>query len=392
MKSRIIMHIDMDAFFAAIEQRDKPWLKGKPIAVAGIPDSRSVVATASYEARKFGVHSAMPVKIAKRLCPHLIIVKTDMEKYQKISRELVNIFNKFCPSVEQFSIDEAFLDLTYTVKTFDEAKKLAVNLKNTVKRNLRLPLTAGISYNKLLAKLASKLGKPDGLKVITPDNAESVLHDLPVSAISGIGKRTEELLNDTYNVRTLGELKKIPLMDLVVTFHSYALFLYNAARGIDNTKVIPDYEKGNPKSISNSITLHTDTDNEKYIKSTLKYLSEKVGIRIRAHKLYARTITIVIRYADFSTITHQKSIAPINGNYEIYIHALMLFKEVWNGKKVRLLGIALSNFTKDIERTLFENKNNTSALEYALDSVQIRFGNRAANYGSVMLIKNKHMI
>ena len=392
-KERIIMHIDMDAFFASIEQRDKPWLKGKPIAISNIPEERSVVATASYEARKFDIHSAMPVKIARKLCPDLIIIKTDIDKYRKESSKLLSIFNKFCPAVEQTSIDEAFFDLTYTVKNFDDAKDFAIKLKEFIYNNLHLPLTMGISYNKLLAKLASKLGKPNGLKTIKPEDTDKILEPLPVGKISGIGKQTERILKERFNVRTLGELKKIPLLELASVFHSQAVFLYNAARGIDNSKVISDYEKGSPKSIGNSITLHTDTDNEKYIKSTLKYLSEEVGLRIRAHNLYAKTITIVVRYKDFSTFTHRKTLSKaINSNYEIYIHALMLFKEIWRGKKIRLLGISLSNFKDHVERGLFDREDNLQTLEDALDRVKIRFGNKAADYGSVMLVKTKGMI
>ena len=392
-KERIIMHIDMDAFFASIEQRDKPWLKGKPIAISNIPEERSVVATASYEARKFGIHSAMPVKIARKLCPDLIIVKTDIDKYRKESSKLLSIFNKFCPSVEQTSIDEAFLDLTYTVKNYEEANLLGTKLKDFVSKHLNLPLTIGISYNKLLAKLASKLGKPNGLKIIKPEDTDKILEPLPVGKISGIGKHTEKILREVFNAYTLGELQKIPLLELVSVFHSQAVFLYNAARGIDSSKVISNYEKGNPKSIGNSITLRTDTDDKKYIKSTLKYLSEKVGLRIRAHNLYAQTITIVVRYKDFITLTHRKTLnKPINSNYEIYIHALMLLNEIWKGKEVRLLGISLSNLKDYAERSLFDTENNLNKLESALDKVKMRFGNKAADYGSVMLVKTKGMI
>ncbi len=392
-KNRIILHIDMDAFFASIEQRDKPWLRGKPIAISNIPEERSVVATASYEARKFGIHSAMPVKIAKKLYPDLIIIKTDIDKYRKESYKLLSIFNKFCPSVEQTSIDEAFLDLTYTVKNFNEAENLAIKLKEFIHDNLHLPLTIGISYNKLLAKLASKLGKPNGLKIVKPEDADEILEPLPVGKISGIGKHTEKILREVFNVYTLGELQKIPLLELASVFHSQALFLYNAARGIDKSKVVSDYEKGNPKSIGNSITLHTDTDDEKYIKSTLKYLSEEVGLRIRAHNLYAKTITIVVRYKDFSTFTHRKTLnKPINSNYEIYIHALMLLNEIWKGKEVRLLGISLSNLEDRVERGLFDTENDLSKLESALDKIKMRFGNKAADYGSVILVKTKGVI
>ena len=186
---KIVMHIDMDAFFASIEQNKKPWLRGKPVGVTGNPEGRSVIATASYEARVFGVKSGMSLWTAGRLCPEMILVQSDFNEYIRVSKELINLFYSFSPAVEVFSIDEAFLDLTYVVKDFDEAYKLGSIIKKSVREKFNLTCTIGISFNKLLAKLAAKLSKPDGLKVIRYDDVSSILESLPVGKISGIGKK-----------------------------------------------------------------------------------------------------------------------------------------------------------------------------------------------------------
>jgi len=200
---RIIMHIDMDAFFASIEQNRKPWLMGKPVGVTGNPDGRSVVATASYEARKFGVKSGMPIGTARKLCPEIILVHTDFEEYVKVSNELVKLSSLFSPVIEQFSIDEVFMDLTYVTRDFDEALELGNIIKRSVKEHFNLTCTIGISVNKLLAKLASKLAKPDGLKAIRENEIQCVLDLLPVRKLTGIGSKTELVLTRLYHFKNM---------------------------------------------------------------------------------------------------------------------------------------------------------------------------------------------
>jgi len=207
-ENRIIMHIDMDAFFASVEQAENSDLKGKPIAISGNVEGRSVVSAASYEARRYGVHSAMPLKLAKKLCPNLILIQGNMAKYVRISKEIVSLYYNFCPAIEYSSIDEVFMDFTYTVKNFNEAIETGDRIRQAVKDKFHITCTVGISYNKLLAKLGSKLAKPDGLIVIRKEGTEKVLNDLPVSKITGIGKKTESTLLSSFNVRTLG----IPLL------------------------------------------------------------------------------------------------------------------------------------------------------------------------------------
>ncbi len=376
----------MDAFFVSVEETSKPYLKGKPAVVAGNSNTRSVVATASYEARKYGVHSAMPLYMAKRLCNNLIVLKTDMEKYVTISKKLIKLYGSLCPAVEQLSIDEAFLDLTYTVKNFSEANAFGAMLKKTIKNKFGLPATVGISYNKLLAKLASKLGKPDGLFLITKNNKDIILRNTPVNKISGIGTKTADLLYQNFRVTTLGELRKISLMELSRIFHSNAVFLHNASVGEDNSPVISDYEKPQEKSIGNSTTFPYDTDNILYIKRVFKYLSEKVGMRLRMHGFFAKSIVIVIRYSNFKTVSHRKKVFAINGNEAIYIEALTLFNRIYKGGKIRLVGITASNLCKTNIRSLFDNNKDQryKKIEKALDMVKLRYGNNIADYGSLI--------
>jgi DNA polymerase-4 len=381
---KIIMHIDMDAFFASIEQNRKPWLRGKPIGISGNPKGRSVVATASYEARKFGVKSGMPTGIAKKLCPQIILVHTDFDEYMKISEELVKLFSSFSPAVEQFSIDEVFMDLTYVTKNFDEALKLGNAIKKSVKEHFNLTCTIGISVNKLLAKLASKLAKPDGLKAIRGNEIQGTLEFLPVGKLTGIGKKTEDLLSERFNVKTIGELQKIPLDTLVNVFHTYGKFLHNASFGIDNSLVITEIDREDAKSIGNSMTFDFDTGDFEYIKSILRFLSSKVAERLRKANFYCSSVTITIRYSNFYTVTHGKIISPTNLDSIIFNTSVNLFHEVYKGSGVRLLGVTASHLTKEAIHSLFSDKSSEKEekILLAMDSLKERFGSDKINYGS----------
>jgi len=390
-ENRIIMHIDMDAFFASVEQAENSDLKGKPIAISGNVEGRSVVSAASYEARRYGVHSAMPLKLAKKLCPNLILIQGNMAKYVRISKEIVSLYYNFCPAIEYSSIDEVFMDFTYTVKNFNEAIETGDRIRQAVKDKFHITCTVGISYNKLLAKLGSKLAKPDGLMVIRKEGTEKVLNDLPVSKITGIGKKTESTLLSSFNVRTLGELKEISIEALTRVFHSYGKFLYNAARGIDDSSVITPMEEEEAKSIGHSITFPADTDKIVYIKSILELLSEKVGSRIRGHHLFSTVITLTVRYADFTTKTHRKIIAETNSDKKIYETAVLLFEELYvRGRTVRLLGISASGLSKDNSSLLFKDKEEikNQKIEETMDSIRKRFGFYSVNRGRV--IKKNH--
>ncbi len=383
------MHIDMDAFFVSVEVAEKPYLRGKPVAVTGSLTTRSVIATASYEARKCGVHSAMPLFMAKKLCKNLIVIEVHHNKYITISKELITLYDSFCPAVERFSIDEAFLDLTHTVKGEREAVMLAKKIKALIKNKFNLPLTVGISYNKLLAKLASKLGKPDGLFVINEKNRDRVMDGLPVEKISGIGKKTARLLREKFYVKTIRDLKKVPLMELYAVFHSYALFLHNTAFGKDTTPVIPDYEKPQEKSVGNSMTFPFDTSSWDYIKRAFKYLAEKVAMRLRMKGLFASTVVILVRYADFRTISKRKKVFATNSTDAIYFEAISLFKTVYNGRKVRLVGISVTNLSEGVPLSLFEANDRSLKIDEALDKVRLKFGDRIADYASLIDFEKK---
>ena len=385
---KIVMHIDMDAFFASIEQNKKPWLRGKPVGVTGNPEGRSVIATASYEARVFGVKSGMSLWTARRLCPEMILVQSDFNEYIRVSKELINLFYSFSPAVEEFSIDEAFLDLTYVVKDFDEAYKLGSIIKKSVREKFNLTCTIGISFNKLLAKLAAKLSKPDGLKVIRYDDVSSILESLPVGKISGIGKKTELALKKKFNVETMGQLKKIPLNELITVFHTYGKFLYNASLGIDNSEVVTAVDREDVKSIGNSMTFDSDTDDFDYIKGILRFLSGKVADRLRKANLYCRSVTITIRYSSFYTITHGKIVSPTNLDSTIFMTSIDLFQEVYKkGLEVRLLGVTVSGFERTVGCSLFtdESSEKEERVLLAMDSLRERFGFDKINYGSSKL-------
>jgi DNA polymerase-4 len=385
---KIIMHIDMDAFFASIEQNRKPWLRGKPVGVTGNPDGRSVIATASYEARVFGVKSGMPLGTAKRLCPEIILVQSNFDEYIKVSKELINLFCSFSPAVEEFSIDEAFLDLTYVAKDFNEAYKLGSIIKKSVREKFNLACTIGISFNKLLAKMAAKLSKPDGLKMIRYDELQSILEPLPVGKITGIGRKTELALKEKFNVETIGQLQKIPLIELIAVFHTYGKFLYNVSRGIDNSGVITEIDREDAKSIGNSITFDSDTDGLSFIKGILRFLSSRVADRLRRANFYCSFVKVTIRYSNFNTINHGKSIPPTNLDSMVFKTSTELFEESFReGSKVRLLGVSVCGLTKGIDLSLYDDKSlkKEGKVLLAMDDIRTRFGFDKVNYGSTKL-------
>ncbi|MGC8721747.1 MAG: DNA polymerase IV [Caldisericaceae bacterium] len=382
---RIIMHVDMDAFFASIEQAQKPWLRGKPIAVSGNPNGRSVIATASYEARVYGIKSGMPLGKARHLYPNLIVLKGNIAEYDRISNELYNVFLGFAPAVERFSIDEVFMDFSYLVKSFEEAYKIGHKIKETVKENFGITCTIGISVNKLMSKIAAKLVKPDGIIVIRGDETDNVLKDLPVGKITGIGKRTELVLKNEFGVEKVSDLQKIPMKDLVRVFHSYGNFLYNASRGIDDSPVVTALDREDAKSVGNSVTFDYDTDNIVYIKAILRMLSSHVALRLRESNFVCEVLTITIRYEDFYTITHRKVLFRTNTDRDIYQESINLFNDVYNGSKVRLLGVSASKLTHSKNGNgLFDEEHlskETKLLE-AMDSSRKLFGFKITEYGN----------
>lgn len=387
---RIIGHIDMDAFFASIEQVKKPWLRGKPVAISGNPNGRSVIATASYEARVYGVKAGMPLGKARAICPNLVILKGNMYEYELISESLYNLFCEYSPAVEYFSIDEVFIDFSYVVKSMNSAIEIAKIIKERVFERFGLTCSIGISYNKLIAKLASKLSKPNGLLCIREDDLSKILTSLPVEKITGIGKKTQIVLKEKFGVVTVGDLQKIPLSELVNVFHSYGKFLYFAARGIDNSKIVTSIDREKPKSIGNSITLEKDTDDINEIKAVLRMLSSKVSSRMRNGGFFANVLKLTVRYEDFYTFTHEKVIPTTNSDSDIYSSAIDLFMEVFNGtSKVRLLGVSASCLTVQDDVLLFLDNDNEREKKFlaAMDKVRNRFGYDKLEYGNVNALR-----
>jgi DNA polymerase-4 len=340
-----IIHVDMDAFFAAVEQHDNPELVGKPVIVGGL-GRRGVVATASYEAREFGVHSAMPMSRARKACLEGIFVEPRFKRYKEISDKIRSIFRSYTPLVEPMSFDEAFLDVTESLKQFGSAIKVAEEIKSRILQETGLICSVGIAPNKFLAKLASDLEKPDGFVVIKEDEAQKILDDLPVRKIWGVGKVMEHKLNEL-GINTIKELRNMSMAELKNRFGKWGISLYKLARGIDEQPVVPVREA---KSISNEVTFSNDLHDPKDIKKVLFELSESVGKRLQTHGLKGRTIEIKIRFSDFTTITRSKSITNATDSIEVIREqAEYLFDEKvdLNEMGVRLAGVGVANLTKE---------------------------------------------
>ena len=378
---RFIVHIDMDAFFASVEKLDNPDLKDKPVIVGGL-GKRGVVATASYEARRYGVKSAMPILKARKLCPDGIYLPPRFERYREISKKIQQILLSYTPKIEPISLDEAFLDLTETVDSFDLAVAKAAKIQIEIKEKLGLTCSVGVAPNKFLAKLASDMRKPNGFTVIRKEEIEDVLRDLPISRMWGVGRITEKKLNDM-GVKTIGELKKIPKSRLKDAFGKQGENLYRLARGIDESPVEPYHPV---KSISQEMTFDEDIKNPEKIKLYIARLSEEVGEALRKKGLRARTVKIKVRFSDFTTITRQLSFdIPTSSTEMIRSLARKLFEEkVAGNKKVRLIGVGVSNLTGKKEGQLYlfpKAEEKLEKIDYLLDMIRERFGKNSIRRG-----------
>lgn len=340
--NRKIIHLDMDAFFAAIEQRDKPELRGKPIIVAGPSSRRGVVSTCSYEARVFGVHSAMPTKTAERLCPQGIFIPGNMAHYQAVSREIREIMYSFTPIVESASIDEAYLDVTHHLLHYRSATAVARALQRQIFEKLHLTASVGVSYNKFLAKIASDWRKPCGLTVIRPENAERFLEQLPIEKFFGIGRVTAARLQKI-GVRTGKDLKQFSREALELQFGKFGLAYYDIVRGIDHREVETNYER---KSYGREITFPVDLIEKNAKEFYLDQLSSKVAMLLQKSNLCGRTVTVKVRFENFETVSRSLTLPRgIKDGLEIYqIARLLLNRTEAMVRPVRLLGVALSNF------------------------------------------------
>jgi len=372
---RKILHVDMDAFYASVEQRDDPSLRGKPLVVGG-GNNRGVVAAASYEAREYGVRSAMPMREAKRRCPDLLRVAPRMSHYQAVSREVFAIFREFTPVVEGLSLDEAFLDVTSSVSLFGNEVKIGREIKKRILERTSLRASVGVAPNKLVAKIASDLDKPDGLCVVTAENMREILDPLPVRVIPGIGPETLARLQPK-GIVTIADLRLASDRDLDPIFGRFSQRTRDSACGIDERPVLSSRAD---KSISAEETFATDLDKTSAMHKELLGLSEKTAGRLRAKELVAGTVQVKIRAADFSTYTRQQSLRPPgNGTEQIYNIAKRLLHNwlaEYPGARIRLLGVGGSELVRDAQPDLFapDVPAGGSQLDQTVDSIRDRFG------------------
>jgi DNA polymerase-4 len=340
---RKIIHIDMDAFYASVEQRDRPELKGKPVIVGGDPHSRGVVAACSYEARKFGVHSAMPSVTAYRLCPAAVFIRSRFDVYRAISGQIREIFYEYTNLVEPLSLDEAFLDVTVNHKGMPSATLIALELKKKIyHRTGGLTSSAGVSFNKFLAKVASDLNKPDGITVVTPDVADEFIDRLPIRKFFGVGKVTEEkMLN--LGIKTGADLKKYKKDQLIQIFGKSGRYFYDIAHGLDQRPVEPNRIR---KSIGKETTFSEDIDDTDQMVEILDDIAVKLENSLRKRDAKGRTITLKVKYFDFQSVTRSATVdQPVDNASIIMRYAKPLLEKTEAGtKKVRLLGISVSNF------------------------------------------------
>jgi DNA polymerase-4 len=353
---RKIIHIDMDAFYASVEQRDNPALKGKPIAVGGSPNGRGgVVATASYEARKFGVRSAMPSKKALQLCKHIIFVFPRFEAYKKVSLQIREIFYRYTDKVEPLSLDEAYLDVTQDKKNIGSALEIAKQIKQAIKDELQLTASAGVSINKFAAKVASDMNKPDGLTFISSSKLTTFIEKLPIEKFYGVGKVTADRMKKM-GLHTGSDLKNLTENQLIEAFGKMGKFFFNIVRGIDEREVINERET---KSIGAEDTFSFDLTTKDEMFVELEKIAVTVQARLHRNNLKGRTVTLKIKYNDFKQITRSKSFSePFNDLETIDSTAKILLSQGdLSDKKVRLLGISISNFNLQSHSERLVNTN-----------------------------------
>jgi DNA polymerase-4 len=375
--ARTILHVDMDAFYAAVEERDRPELRGKPLIIGADPKGgagRGVVSTASYAARKFGVASAMPISTAYRLCPQGIFVPPDMTKYSAVSKEIREIFESFTDLVEPISVDEAFLDVTASVRLFGDGETIAKRIKARIREQTKLTASVGVAAAKLIAKIASDLRKPDGLVVVPPGTERAFLAPLPVRRLWGVGPKMEERLA-RLGIHTIGQLAEGKASKLLGT---HGLDLQRLARGEDDRPVLSD--SGRAKSVSVEHTFEADEGSPRALRKTLLHLADELSRRMRAESLKGRTITLKYRDETFKTTTHARSgKAATNVASDLFDAAMSLFGEVHGVLKVRLLGIGVSGFDEPVQKSLFDADapKRGARIDDLREKVREKFGRKA---------------
>ncbi len=373
----------MDAFYASVEIRDRPELKGLPVVVGGDPKQRGVIAAASYPARKYGIHSAMPSATAVRLCPDLIFLKARHAYYAEVSSQIKQIFERYTPVIEPLALDEAFLDVTASRRLWGDAENIGRKIKTDIKRELELTASIGIASSKFVAKLASDLQKPDGFVVVAPQNVQTVLDPLSVSKIWGVGKAGERQLQQL-GITTIKQLREYPEDSLEYKFGAWGKHIWRLANGLDDRAVVTD---GEAKSISHETTFSEDLKDREVLTAVLLDLTEQVAIRLRKHHRLAHTIQLKVRFADFQTITRARTLQTnTNISSEIWQTAHSLLVAVLNEQAdpIRLLGIGVTGLEQlHAEQTdLFDQARvKQRELDNITDQINERFGSRVVHRG-----------
>ena len=382
--SRTILHVDLDAFFVSVELLERPDLRGQPVAVGGRPDQRGVISSASYEARKFGVRSALPTRTAFQLCPALILLPGRHALYEEHSRQVMLMLHEFTPQIEQISIDEAFLDITGTELRYGSSEKLARQLHNRMRDDFGLPCSIGVASNKLVAKIATEQAKPNNIRIVPAGDEAQFLAPLPVRALWGVGPKTAEILKGLH-IETIGQIAEARSDDLAYRLgKNGADDLLRRARGIDDS---PVEEEHVARQISQETTFAKDVAEVKYLRATLLELSEGVGRHLRENNLSARTIALKLRYGDFSTFTRQTTLPqPTDLDQAIFVQAWSLFEHHWTKRPIRLIGVAarqLSPAARQLD--LFEQRDDRAErLTRTVDDIRHKYGTESLKRGSTL--------
>jgi DNA polymerase-4 len=385
-QTNYILHIDMDAFYASVEVKDDPSLQDKPVLVGGSPEQRGVVAACSYKARQFGIHSAMPMSQALRLCPDAIVLPVRMPRYVELSKQIHQVFHNYTPDVEPISIDEAFLDVTGCIQLFGSAEIIGRKIKTDIKEQTDLTASVGLAPNKFLAKLASDLDKPDGFVIITEENKQQILDPLPVSKIWGIGKVTNKELQK-HGIQTIEQLRTAPKYKLSMVFKNQVDDILKLAQGIDNRKVVPHTEA---KSISCEETFATDIKEKEVLLGVLQTQVEEVSQRLRAEKLQCRTITLKLRYGDFRTLTRSVTMDKPTNTTQILLHEAQNLFGQWHKKSggaLRLLGFGTAGLSPEGtgQKLLFSDpeEEKQKKIDEVYDKIRGKYGDDSLKRGNL---------
>ncbi len=382
--ARTILHVDMDAFYASVEEQDNPHLKGAPLIVGGT-SGRSVVAAASYAVRRFGVHSAMPIATALRLCPHAVCVPPRMARYQEVSARVFAIFHEFTPLVQGLSLDEAFLDVTCSQQLLGTPEEIGANIRRRIAKLTGLTASVGIAPNKLLAKIASDMRKPDGMYRLDPNSMRDVLDALPIQKLFGVGKKTLARVQAA-GISTFGDARNADEAQLWRAFGRHGKTMQDRARGIDDRPVEPDVEE---KSISAEDTFAVDIRDHAQMQIELLRLADRTAARLRAQELLAATVNVKIRRADFTTFTRRRALGTPTDDTAVISKAAQGLLSGWlitqPRAAVRLLGVGVSDLRQGVQQDLFAHADAAPArLDHAVDGIRQRFGRGVLTRASLL--------